>query len=94
MLPELRLTTDVRHNLFLAVKEALNNVARHSKASEASVQLKAENNAVVIRGRAVGELFLAGRGAGSMPTAAAVLSDVVELAQLRASSMRALMRSA
>jgi homoserine dehydrogenase len=39
-----------------------------------------ENNAVVIRGRAVGELMLSGKGAGSMPTAAAVLSDVIEVA--------------
>jgi homoserine dehydrogenase len=36
-----------------------------------------EHNAVVIRGRAVGEIVLSGRGAGSMPTAAAVLSDVL-----------------
>jgi homoserine dehydrogenase len=36
-----------------------------------------EQNAVVIRGRAVGEVVLSGRGAGSMPTAAAVLSDVL-----------------
>jgi homoserine dehydrogenase len=37
-----------------------------------------EQNAVVIRGRAVGEIVLSGRGAGAMPTAAAVLSDVLE----------------
>jgi len=36
-----------------------------------------EQNGVVIRGRAVGEVLLSGRGAGSMPTAAAVLSDVL-----------------
>lgn len=36
-----------------------------------------ENNAVVIRGRAVGELMFQGKGAGSLPTAAAVLSDVI-----------------
>lgn len=36
-----------------------------------------EQNAVIIRGRAVGEVVLSGRGAGSMPTAAAVLSDVL-----------------
>jgi homoserine dehydrogenase len=41
---------------------------------------KEENNAVLIRGRAVGELLFAGKGAGSMPTAAAVLSDVIEIA--------------
>ncbi len=42
-----------------------------------------EQNAVVIRGRAVGEIVLSGRGAGSMPTAAAVLSDVLWSAQAR-----------
>jgi homoserine dehydrogenase len=40
-----------------------------------------ENNAVVIRGRATGELTLAGKGAGALPTAAAVLSDVIEIAR-------------
>ena len=39
-----------------------------------------ENNAVIIRGRAVGEMLFVGRGAGSLPTAAAVLSDVIEIA--------------
>ena len=36
-----------------------------------------EQNAVVIRGRAVGDVWLSGRGAGSGPTAAAILSDIV-----------------
>jgi homoserine dehydrogenase len=39
-----------------------------------------ENNAVVLKGRAVGELTFVGKGAGSLPTAAAVLSDVIEIA--------------
>src|SRR5438105_3626491 len=39
-----------------------------------------ENNAVVVRARAAGEMFFAGKGAGAMPTAAAVLSDVIEIA--------------
>jgi signal transduction histidine kinase/ligand-binding sensor domain-containing protein len=38
-LPEWRLTTEARHNLFLAFKEALNNVARHAQASEVHVCL-------------------------------------------------------
>jgi len=42
-----------------------------------------ENNAVIIRGRAVGEMLFVGKGAGSLPTAAAVLSDVIELASSR-----------
>lgn len=36
-----------------------------------------EQNAVRIRARAAGEIWLSGRGAGSMPTAAAVMSDVI-----------------
>lgn len=43
--------------------------------------VKDENNAVVIRGRAVGEMAFSGRGAGSLPTAAAVMSDVIELSR-------------
>jgi homoserine dehydrogenase len=39
--------------------------------------VREENNGVVIRGRASGELLLTGKGAGSMPTAAAVLADVI-----------------
>jgi homoserine dehydrogenase len=42
--------------------------------------IRDENNAVVIRGRAVGELMFQGKGAGSLPTAGAVLSDVIEIA--------------
>jgi homoserine dehydrogenase len=38
-----------------------------------------ENNAVVLRARAAGEMFFVGKGAGAMPTAAAVLSDVIEM---------------
>ena len=55
-----------------------------SNSADAKGLLKAairdENNAVVIRGRAVGELMFQGKGAGSLPTAAAVLSDVIEIA--------------
>ena len=39
-----------------------------------------ENNAVIVRARAVGEMLFVGKGAGSLPTAAAVLSDVIEIA--------------
>jgi homoserine dehydrogenase len=42
-----------------------------------------EYNVVAIRGRATGEVVLTGKGAGPLPTAAAVLSDVIEIAQLR-----------
>ncbi len=38
-LPALPLTSETRHNLFLAFKEALNNAAKHSAATEATVSL-------------------------------------------------------
>jgi len=38
------------------------------------------NNAVLVRGDAVGEVLFSGKGAGSLPSASAVLSDVVEIA--------------
>jgi signal transduction histidine kinase len=37
--PEWRLTSEVRHNLFLAFKEALHNVVKHSAASEVHIRL-------------------------------------------------------
>ncbi|MGZ5477037.1 MAG: homoserine dehydrogenase [Thermoanaerobaculia bacterium] len=47
-------------------------------------RVRDESNAVLIRGRSVGDIFLTGRGTGAMPTAAAILSDVIEIALLRA----------
>jgi homoserine dehydrogenase len=38
-------------------------------------------NAITVNGHAVQDLFLSGRGAGMMPTASAVLSDIVDLAR-------------
>ncbi|MGD9182512.1 MAG: homoserine dehydrogenase [Desulfobacterales bacterium] len=38
-------------------------------------------NAVMVSGDAVGEIMLYGRGAGMMPTASAVISDVVDIAR-------------
>jgi len=38
-LPPCHLATDVRHNLFLAFKEALNNVVKHSSATEVRISL-------------------------------------------------------
>ena len=39
-LPKLPLRSDVRHNVFLAVKEALNNVLKHSGANEVWLRLQ------------------------------------------------------
>ena len=42
--------------------------------------IREENNAVLVRGDAVGEMLFSGKGAGSLPSASAVLSDVVDIA--------------
>jgi len=39
-LPELRLPPELRHNVFLAAKEAINNVVKHAQATEARVRLE------------------------------------------------------
>jgi len=41
-LPAAPLSTEVRHNLFLAVKEALNNILKHAVATEVRIQLRVE----------------------------------------------------
>jgi signal transduction histidine kinase len=42
------LPAEIRHDLFLAVKEALNNVLKHSGASEVLVQVSAQEETVQI----------------------------------------------
>ncbi len=42
-LPADTLSAELRHNLFLVVKEALNNVLKHSSASEARIQITVES---------------------------------------------------
>jgi signal transduction histidine kinase/ligand-binding sensor domain-containing protein len=39
-LPALPVTSEVRHNLFLAIKEALNNVIKHARAREVRLRLQ------------------------------------------------------
>ncbi len=41
-LPHHRLSTDVRHNVFLAVKEALNNALKHANATSLRLQISAQ----------------------------------------------------
>jgi homoserine dehydrogenase len=50
---------------------------RELPASDPLARVVDEQNAVAIRGRATGEVWLSGPGAGAMPTAAAILSDVL-----------------
>ncbi len=43
--------------------------------------IRHENNAVLLKGDAVGEMVFHGKGAGAAPTASAVLSDIIDLAR-------------
>jgi ligand-binding sensor domain-containing protein/signal transduction histidine kinase len=43
-LPDRRLSADVRHNVFLAVKEALSNVLKHSQAAHVQIRLATQAN--------------------------------------------------
>lgn len=45
-LPQMPLPPDMRHNIFLVVKEALTNVLKHAQAREVHVQAKADANRV------------------------------------------------
>jgi signal transduction histidine kinase len=47
-LPPWALTSEVRHNTFLAFKEALNNVVKHAAATEVRVSLELHPNAFVL----------------------------------------------
>ncbi len=47
-LPEVPLSAEVRHNVFLVVKEALNNAAKHSAAAELWLRLRTSDGALVI----------------------------------------------
>jgi len=59
--PEWHLTSEVRHNVFLAFKEALHNAVKHSGASEVHIRLVVKGNSFELaledngRGFAVGE---------------------------------------
>lgn len=47
-LPEHPLSAELRHNLFLVVKEALHNVAKHSDATEASLRISVVDSTLEI----------------------------------------------
>jgi signal transduction histidine kinase/ligand-binding sensor domain-containing protein len=65
--PEWRLTSEVRHNLFLAFKEALHNVVKHSAASEVHIRLTPQTVSF--------ELAVEDNGRGFVPGARDQASD-------------------
>lgn len=56
--PEIKMSTTARHHLFLGIKEALNNVVRHSGAKEVWIRVKCEDQRLTIsvedNGRGIG----------------------------------------
>jgi signal transduction histidine kinase len=59
-LPPVPILPEVRHNVFLAFKEAVNNVVKHAHATEARVKLVAEGEQFILtvadNGRGLGDL--------------------------------------
>jgi ligand-binding sensor domain-containing protein/signal transduction histidine kinase len=80
--PKWPLTSEIRHNVFLAFKEALNNVVRHAAAAQASIVLRVQERffeiivedngrgfapaAVTHRGGPEPEAFSGGNGLGNL----------------------------
>ena len=67
MLPAAPLTSEVRHHLYLAVREALNNIAKHSQATEVWLRIRSQPPGVLcvqIEDNGRGFEPAAGAGAG------------------------------
>src|SRR5690349_11831056 len=47
-LPALHLRAELRYNLFLALKEALNNVVKHARATEVRLGLRLDDNSFTV----------------------------------------------
>ncbi len=62
-LPAWSLTSEIRHNLFLAFKESLNNVAKHARATEVRISLELQPRSFL--------LLVVDNGCGFDPRAAA-----------------------
>ncbi|HWX20949.1 MAG TPA: two-component regulator propeller domain-containing protein [Candidatus Binatia bacterium] len=63
--PPVPLTAEVRHNLFMVIKEALNNILKHSQASEARLWLRLQDGVLEIRVEDNGRGFNVGLAAAS-----------------------------
>jgi signal transduction histidine kinase/ligand-binding sensor domain-containing protein len=69
-LPALKLSTEERHHVFLAAKEALNNIAKHAEARHVMIRMRVEPDAYEIeiaddgRGLGAGASRTAGGGNG------------------------------
>ena len=84
-LPAAPLRADVRHNVFLAVREALNNALKHSKCSEVWLKMKIDHGEVTLKIEDNGSGFVplqthpGGNGMGNMEARLAECGGRVEL---------------
>jgi len=68
-LPAWSLTSELRHNVFLALKEALNNVVKHANATEARLSLEVEERGFALLLADNGRGFTLPRGGNGAPSA-------------------------
>jgi signal transduction histidine kinase/ligand-binding sensor domain-containing protein len=73
--PAWRLTADVRHNLFLAFKEAIHNVVKHSAASETYIRLTARTTSFQLTIEDNGRGFVPGTRRNNPPNDSPRLSS-------------------
>jgi ligand-binding sensor domain-containing protein/signal transduction histidine kinase len=87
-LPAWQLTSEVRHNVFLAVKEILNNIVKHSRAGEVCLTLKLGAGPAAIEIRDNGRGFQVASVPLDMPIGAAhSTGNGLDNLQKRASSI-------
>jgi signal transduction histidine kinase len=67
--PEVHLTSEMRHNVFLAFKEALHNSVKHSGASEVLIRLAVTGKSFELAVEDNGRGFAVGEKAGPLATA-------------------------
>jgi signal transduction histidine kinase len=66
-LPDWRLTAEVRHNLFLAFKEAMHNIVKHAGASEVQIRLLPQAEAFELTIEDNGRGFVSGTASPEQP---------------------------
>ena len=80
----MKIGADLRRQVFLIFKEAVNNIARHSAAKEAQIQMRIENRSLTLRVSDNGAGFdpadvNEGHGLASMRTRAKELGGDLEI---------------
>ncbi|MBW8864156.1 MAG: ATP-binding protein [Verrucomicrobia bacterium] len=65
-LPAMRVDAELRYNLFLALKEALNNIVKHARATEVWLRLKVEEKAFTLSVEDNGQGLVAGVAAAAV----------------------------